>query len=49
MDIKPIKSEADYSAALELVDTLIDADPDTPEGDRLDILATLIEVYETRH
>lgn len=47
--LKPIRTEADYAAALEEIDRLMDAEPDTPEGDRLDILATLIEAYEARH
>ena len=49
MNIKPIKCEADYDAALERVDSLMDAQPDSPEGDELDILVTLIEKYETQH
>jgi HTH-type transcriptional regulator/antitoxin HigA len=48
MDIHPIKTEADYRAALAEVERLFDAQPDTPEGDRLDILTTLIEAYEAR-
>ncbi|HUC71255.1 MAG TPA: helix-turn-helix domain-containing protein [Stellaceae bacterium] len=49
MDIRPIRSEADYRAALTEVERLWTADPGTPEGDRVDILSTLIEVYEARH
>jgi HTH-type transcriptional regulator/antitoxin HigA len=49
MDIKPIKTQADYRAALEEVERLFDAVPNTVEGDRLEILTTLIEVYEERH
>lgn len=51
MDIKPIKTEADYEAALVEVERLMDVNPqlDTPEGDRLDILATLVEAYEAKH
>ena len=49
MEIRPIKTEADYRAALEEVERLFDAAPNTPEGDRLDVLATLIEAYEDRH
>ena len=49
MNIKPIKNEADYDAALVRVDALMDAKPDTPEGDELDILVTLIEKYEAQH
>ncbi|MCI5157266.1 MAG: transcriptional regulator, partial [Candidatus Electrothrix sp. AUS1_2] len=43
MEIKPIKTEADYSNALETVAQLMDAERNTPEGDKLDVLATLIE------
>ena len=49
MNIKPIKTEHDYSFALERVNLLFDAKPDTPEGDELDILVTLIEKYEQIH
>ncbi len=49
MDIHPIKCEQDYDMALAEVDRLMDAEPDTPEGDRLDVLTTLIEAYEAKH
>lgn len=49
MDIRPIKSEADHAAALAEIDDLMDAGADTPGGDRLDILATLVEAYEAEH
>ncbi len=49
MDIKPIKTEADYKAALAEVEHLFDSIPNTPEGDRLEVLATLIEAYEEKH
>jgi len=49
MEIKPIKNEVDYQAALKEIELLFDAAPDTPEGDRLEILTTLVEVYEERH
>lgn len=51
MDIKPIRTQDDYQAMLREVSTLMDADPDpdTPEGDRLDILATLVQAYEQRN
>lgn len=51
MDIHPIHNEADYKAALKQISTLMDADPDagTQDGDRLDILATLVQAYEARH
>lgn len=46
MDIRPIRTEADYCAALVEVSALMAAEAGTPDGDRLDILATLIEAYE---
>lgn len=49
MEIRPIKNEADYDAALARIDTLFDAGIDTPEGDELDILVTLVEAYEAKH
>jgi len=49
MDIKPIRTETDYKAALKEVERLIDSQPGTPEGDRMDVLVTLIEAYEARH
>jgi len=49
MNIKPVKCEADYNAALARVDNLMHAEPDSPEGDELDVLVTLIEKYETNH
>jgi HTH-type transcriptional regulator / antitoxin HigA len=48
MDIKPIKTEKDYNDALKKIEHLMDADPNTLEGDRLDILSTLVEVYEDK-
>lgn len=48
-DLKPIRSEGDYDRALTEVEDLWGAKAGTPEGDRLDILATLIEAYETEH
>ncbi len=48
MDIRPIHTDADYQQALADIDTLFDAFPNTPEGDQLDILTTLVEVYESR-
>ena len=47
--IKPIKTEADYDVVLAEISTLMDAEPGTPEGDRLDVLTTLVEAYETKH
>jgi HTH-type transcriptional regulator/antitoxin HigA len=46
MDIRPIKNDLDYAQALHRVEALFNAQPDTPEGDILDILVTLIEAYE---
>lgn len=48
-EIKPIRSEADYKVALAEVDRLWGAPLGTPEGDRLDVLATLIDAYESEH
>ena len=48
-DLKPIRSEKDYERALAEVEELWGAKSGTPKGDRLDILATLIEVYEAEH
>ena len=49
MNIKPIKSEADYDAALTAIDSLMGGGPDTPEGDELQVLVTLVEAYEAEH
>jgi HTH-type transcriptional regulator/antitoxin HigA len=49
MDIKPIKTEADYDAALREIDRLMDAELDTARGDKLDVLVTLVEAYEEKH
>jgi HTH-type transcriptional regulator/antitoxin HigA len=49
MDIKPIRTEADYQAALREVESLLNSQPGTPEGDHMDVLVTLIETYEARH
>jgi HTH-type transcriptional regulator / antitoxin HigA len=48
-EIKPIRSEADYEEALTEVERLWGARSGTPEGDRLDVLATLIDAYESAH
>lgn len=49
MDIKPIRTEDDYRAALRAVESLMQAQHGTPEGDKLDVLATLVEAYEAKH
>jgi HTH-type transcriptional regulator / antitoxin HigA len=48
MDIKPIRSDADHRAAVDEIRALWDAAPDSPEEDRLDILATLVDEYERK-
>jgi len=48
MDIKPIKTKADYRAALKEIETLMTAKANTPEGERLDVLVTLVEAYEKK-
>ena len=48
-EIKPIRNERDYEAALAEIERLWGAKGDTPEGDRLDVLATLIDAYEAEH
>ena len=46
MEIRPIKTEADYEAALKEIEGLMSAEADSPQGDRLDVLVTLVEAYE---
>lgn len=48
-ELKPIRSKSDYREALAEVERLWGAKSGTPAGDRLDILATLIEAYEEEH
>src|SRR5947199_3029245 len=48
-DVRPIRTKRDYEAALKEVEGLWGAKAGTPRGDRLDILATLIDVYEAEH
>ncbi|EGQ8444442.1 transcriptional regulator [Vibrio cholerae] len=48
MDIRPIKTDADYRAALNDIENLMMAEPDTIEGEKLDILVTLVEAYEAK-
>ena len=48
-NLKPIRTKADYEAALAEVERLWGAKRGTPKGDRLDVLDTLIDVYETKH
>ncbi len=49
MEIKPIKTEDDYEAALKSIEQLWDASYGSPEGDTLDVLVTLMEAYEEEH
>ena len=49
MDIRPIKNEADYRATLQEIEELMSAEAGSPEGDRLDVLATLVEAYERQN
>ncbi|MDN4165893.1 transcriptional regulator [Cytophagales bacterium LB-30] len=49
MDIRPIKTEHDYNAAIRRIEELWGARKDSPEGDELDLLVTLVEVYEMKH
>jgi HTH-type transcriptional regulator/antitoxin HigA len=48
MDIRPIKNNRDYEAALHRIEKLISAKPGARQGDELDILATLVDVYERK-
>ncbi len=51
MEIRPIHSKTEYKAALKAVSALVDADPKrgTPDGDRLEVLGTLLQAYEAQH
>ena len=48
-DIRAIRSEADYEAALARIEALMDAESGTPEGEELDVLTDLVELYEAKH
>ena len=49
MDIKPIKTDADYRLALKEIETLMHVKPDSPEDEKLDVLVTLVEAYEQKN
>ena len=49
MNIKPIRTKADYRAALKDIEALMGAKANTADGERLDVLVTLIEAYERKH
>ena len=48
-EVRPIRTKRDYETALKEVERLWGAKAGTPDGDRLDVLATLIDAYETEH
>ena len=51
MDIRPIHTKADHNATLKEISALMENDPEpgSPDGDRLDILVTLVQAYEAKH
>ena len=49
MDISPIKTKQDHLRALKEIENLMTASRNSPEGDRLDVLVTLVEAWETKH
>lgn len=49
MEIAPIKSNRDYRRVLKEIEKLMSARRNSPEGDRLDVLVTLVEAWERRH
>jgi HTH-type transcriptional regulator/antitoxin HigA len=49
MNIKPIKTDTDYRAALKEIEALMTAEPASSEGEKLDVLVTLVEAYEQKH
>jgi HTH-type transcriptional regulator / antitoxin HigA len=49
MELRFIKTESDYNSALKEIERLFDAEINSPECDRLEILTTLVEVYEQKH
>jgi HTH-type transcriptional regulator / antitoxin HigA len=48
MEIKPIRTKRDYEIALKDIEGLMDAKRNSPEGDKLDVLVTLVEAYEAK-
>jgi Predicted transcription regulator containing HTH domain len=48
MNIKPVRNDDEYKNALKQIDTLMNAQEHTPEGDQLDVLVTLVEAYESK-
>ena len=49
MDVRPIRTEAEYDSALSEIERLLDAAPGTPDCDKLEVLAILVEAYEAEH
>ena len=49
LEIKPIKTKTDYQSALKEIESLFESTPNTPDGDRLEVWATLVESYEDEH
>jgi HTH-type transcriptional regulator/antitoxin HigA len=49
MEIRPIRTRADHRAALKEIEGLMGAAPRTADGDRLDVLVTLVEAWERKH
>lgn len=49
VNVSPVRTEADYEAALAAIEPLMSAQAGTPEGDQLDILVTLVQAYEAQH
>ena len=49
MDIKPIRTKRDHLAALKEIERLFNARPGTADGDRLEVLTTLVTAYEEKH
>ena len=49
MNIKPIKTQEDYTTTLSQIESLMDAKPNTPQMDELEVLTTLVEAYEEQH
>lgn len=49
MEIRPIRNQTDYQKALQEIELLFEAAPNTPQYDRLDVLSTLVDAYEKAH
>ena len=49
VEVNPIRTEQDYEAALAEIEGLMAARPGTPDGDRLDLLVTLVQAWEAKH